>query len=235
MPVTFTDATTDQLFVRLVLSGASGAGKTFTALKIAKGLGGKCLVIDTEKDTARIYANHPDTPKPYSVYNLKRFEPKAYILALEAAAAEAPNVVIVDSASHAWDKTGGVLSIADGDIRGWKKATPEYDSLVDALTMYNRKFHIIVTLRDKMEYSLENDPATGRMVVKKHGMKPIQRDTFTYEFDLAGDITMDHTIYFGGVGKSRIPELDGANFERPGADLAQVILQYFPGVKATEA
>lgn len=87
MPPTFVDATLDQLFVRLVLSGASGAGKTLTALKIAKGLGGKCLVIDTEKDTARIYAKHPETPKPYKIYNLKRFEPEAYKLAIEAAAA----------------------------------------------------------------------------------------------------------------------------------------------------
>ena len=35
--------------LRLALTGPSGSGKTYGALLVAKGLGGKIAVIDTEK------------------------------------------------------------------------------------------------------------------------------------------------------------------------------------------
>ncbi|HGW4594129.1 TPA: AAA family ATPase, partial [Proteus mirabilis] len=43
--------------LRLALTGPSGSGKTYGALEIAKGLGGKTALIDTEKGSASLYSD----------------------------------------------------------------------------------------------------------------------------------------------------------------------------------
>jgi len=43
--------------LRLGMSGPSGSGKTYSALRLAKGLGGKVAVIDTERGSASLYAD----------------------------------------------------------------------------------------------------------------------------------------------------------------------------------
>ena len=42
--------------LRLAVQGPSGSGKTYGALMLAKGLGGKIAVIDTERGSASLYA-----------------------------------------------------------------------------------------------------------------------------------------------------------------------------------
>lgn len=229
MAITFLPASTENTYVRMALVGGSGSGKTLTALKIAKALGDRVYVLDTERNTARLYANHPETPKPYYIYNLKRFEPQAYCMALDEVAAAGANVCIVDSITPSWNGQGGTLDIAGSDIRGWKTATPLYNDLVNKLTSFNTSMHVIVTLRSKMEYSMAIDPATGKMKVEKVGMQPIHRDEFTYEWDLVGSMDQSHTLSFGGVGKSRFPALDNQSFANPGAELGEAILEALQG------
>ncbi len=229
MPITFQQATTENSFVRMAIVGASGCGKTLTALKIAAILGKRVYVIDTERNTAKLFANHPDVPKPYYVYNLKRFEPQAYCQAVDAVIAENADVCIVDSVTPSWNGQGGTLDIAGANIRGWKEATPEYNKLVNKLTGYNDRMHVIVTLRSKMEYALGTSAVTGKLEVTKVGMAPIHRDEFTYEWDLVGSMDQQHTISFAGIGKSRFPALDNQSFTLPGVELAQTILDTLKG------
>lgn len=228
-PLVFEQATTENVYARIAIAGATGNGKTLTALKLARGFGGKTLVVDTERNTARIYSNHPDTPKPFYIFNLTRYEPAAYRQVIAEAIAQDVKVLIIDSITPSWSGKGGVLEIADGDFRGWKNANPEYTKLVEAITGNNDKLHVIVTLRSKMDYSMEINPATGRTEVKKHGLKPIHRDEFLYEFDLVGDMLSDHSITFAGVGKSRFEALTDRTFEKPGAELAELILKTLRG------
>ena len=54
---TFARATKSQAKLRLALFGPSGAGKTFTALRLAKGIGGRVALIDTERGSASKYAD----------------------------------------------------------------------------------------------------------------------------------------------------------------------------------
>jgi hypothetical protein len=225
MPITFTEATTENSFVRMAIVGASGCGKTLTALKIAKHLGSKVVVIDTERDTAKLYADHPDTPKPYYIYNLRRFEPDAYCMVIDEVLKPEHNfdVCIVDGISPSWNGSGGVLDIAGENIRGWKVATPAYNKLVEKLTGQNNRLHMIVTMRSKMDYALETNPSTGRLEVTKLGMAPIHRDEMQYEWDIVGDIDRQHIISFAGIGKSRFPLLDNQKFANPGADVAAII------------
>jgi hypothetical protein len=56
-PMTFAKATKKQAKLRLCLQGASGCGKTYTALSIATKLGEKVAVLDTEHGSASLYAD----------------------------------------------------------------------------------------------------------------------------------------------------------------------------------
>ena len=63
MTFTFKKAVRSASKLRLALSGTSGSGKTYGALLLAKGIGGKIAVIDTERGSASLYADMPgNTP-----------------------------------------------------------------------------------------------------------------------------------------------------------------------------
>ena len=134
-----------------MVSGPTGAGKTWTALKIAEVLaeGGKILVIDTEKESALTYA---DTFTFVHLPWLPPFEPRELARTMAEAGHEYA-VVIVDSTSHFWRKEGGTLDIAGGKFTGWKDARPAQEDLVQALLDCHA--HVILCARSKMEHVQE--------------------------------------------------------------------------------
>lgn len=190
----FTKATRKKSKLRLALTGASGSGKTYGALLIAKGLGGKVAVIDTEHGSASLYADLLDfdslelTP-PYS--------PERYIAAIHAAEKAGYDVIIIDSTTHEWNGSGGCLEIneqiAQAKYRGntwsaWNETTPRHRKFIDSMLQCN--MHLIATGRSKTETSQE-DSGNGKKKVVKLGMKTEQRDGFEYEFTCVLDIVHD--------------------------------------------
>src|SRR4051794_16392214 len=112
----------------LLLTGPSGAGKTWTALTIAQILGTPTIVFDTEARSALDYADvfsfeHVAWTAPY--------DPAELAANVVAAPARGYDVVIVDSFSHFWSGQGGTLDIADGRFTGWKEARPVQREAVD--------------------------------------------------------------------------------------------------------
>jgi len=182
------------LKARLMISGPTGAGKTWTALKIAEVLaeGGKILVIDTEKESALTYA---DTFTFVHLPWLPPFEPRELARTMAEAGHEYA-VVIVDSTSHFWRKEGGTLDIAGGKFTGWKDARPAQEDLVQALLDCHA--HVILCTRSKMEHVQEE--INGRHVVRKVGMAPQQDDDLEYELNISIEMDMDHRAT---VAKSR--------------------------------
>lgn len=188
------DAVRPALKARLMISGPTGAGKTWTALKIAEVLaeGGKILVIDTEKESALTYAdNFSFVHLPW----LPPFEPRELARTMAEAGHEYA-VVIVDSTSHFWRKEGGTLDIAGGKFTGWKDARPAQEDLVQALLDCHA--HVILCTRSKMEHVQEE--INGRHVVRKVGMAPQQDDDLEYELNISIEMDMDHRAT---VAKSR--------------------------------
>jgi len=53
----FEKATKEGAKLRAAFFGPSGAGKTYTALRVAKGIGGKVALIDSERRSARKYSD----------------------------------------------------------------------------------------------------------------------------------------------------------------------------------
>ncbi len=86
--------------LRLGMSGPAGSGKTYSALLIAHGLGGRIAMIDTEHGSGDLYADL--LPEGYDVLQLTPpFTPARYIEAIHALEAAGAETIIVDSLSHA--------------------------------------------------------------------------------------------------------------------------------------
>ena len=62
-----------------------------------------------------------------------------------------------------------------------------HNEMVDAIV--GCRSNVIVTMRAKTEYVLEED-SRGKKVPRKIGMAPIQRDGLEYEFTVVGDLTI---------------------------------------------
>jgi hypothetical protein len=160
---------------------------------------------------------------------LDTFGPLDYVAAIGAAAAEGYDVLIIDSLSHAWVGKGGALEQVDNAAKrergntfgAWRNVTPQHNALIDAII--GARLHVIATMRSKTDYVQEKDERTGRTVVRKVGMAPVQRDGMEYEFDLVADLDQDNNMI---VSKSRCPSMTGEVVRRAGAEVAEKLVAW---------
>ena len=189
--------------LRLLLTGPSGSGKTWGALQIAKGISGKCVVIDTEEGSSDLYDHLHD----FDVIDLRPpFSPEAYIEAIAAAEQAGYEIIIVDSVTHCWSGPGGCLEIledvAKAQFRGntWSAfsvITPRWRAFVDKLL--RSPAHVICCGRSKTETAQVDDH--GKKKVAKLGMKLEARDGLEFEFTCVLDII--HDGHYATVSKDR--------------------------------
>ena len=115
MSYTFRRAVREKVPLIIGLSGGTGSGKTFSAMRLAKGMsGGKPFcVIDTENGRASHYADQ----FTFDVLDLRApFSPDAYAEAIAAADKAGYPVIVVDSMSHVWAGEGGVLDWQETEL-----------------------------------------------------------------------------------------------------------------------
>lgn len=193
MSVQIRKATRKKAKLRLGIAAPSGAGKTYSSLLLAFGLGGKVGLVDTENGSGDLYAHLGD----YDVITLgPPYTAQSYIDAIHAFERSGYDVIIVDSLSHAWAGEGGMLDkqgkIADrtkNSYTAWREVTPDHNALVNA--MLSSSAHIIATMRSKQEYAQEKDD-NGKTRVKKLGLAPVQREGMEYEMTVMFDIDSSH-------------------------------------------
>ncbi|GAB6181722.1 hypothetical protein JCM14036_30410 [Desulfotomaculum defluvii] len=222
MSVQFQRAQRKRAKLRLALAGPAGAGKTYSALLIAFGLGGRVAMIDTERGSGELYSHLGE----YDVCTLEApFLPEKYVEAIRAAEAAGYDIIIIDSLTHAWAGTGGVLDIqghvadkSGNSWSAWRQVTPRHNELVDALLQ--SKCHIIATLRSKMDHIQTTE--NGKTVIKKVGMNPIQRDGMEYEFTVFLDLDLSH---LASSSKDRTSLFDGQVF-KPSPDIGKKLLSW---------
>lgn len=190
----FKKATKKHCKMRVLLEGASGSGKTWSALLlaefIAKQEGTRIAFIDTEDRSGSLYSDRFD----FDTCGIEApFTPEKYIAAIKYAEDNGYGVIVVDSISHEWIGTGGCLDI-HGKMTGnsytnWNTVTPRHDKFIDALT--RSKVHLIGTCRSATEYLLvENNKR--KMVPTKQGTKPKQRDGLDYEMTIVFTLNENH-------------------------------------------
>lgn len=205
---------------RVALIGPPGSGKTYTALTIAKHLGKRIGVIDTERGSASKYAGDV---ADFDVCEPATFAPESYIAALHDAAKAGFDVVIIDSLSHAWEGEAGILDQVDkrgGRFDAWKEMAPKTRALIEAILGYPG--HVIATLRTKTEYVVEQVERKGRTVSepRKIGLAPKFKEGLEYEFDVVCTMDDDNVLR---VTKSRAPGLNGQIISKPGKPFADAL------------
>ena len=217
----FKPATKETAKLRLGIFGPSGSGKTMSSLRIAKGLGGRIAVIDTERGSASKYSDFG-----FDVAELDKDKSiEATIAAIKDAATDGYDVVIIDSLSHSWQELLGEIDrIAKAKYRGntwsaWSEGTPKQKSLVDALLSYPG--HVIATMRSKTEWAVEKDEKTGKNKPVRIGLAPEAGRNLEYEFDILLELSPENYATFI---KDRTGKFQGVILEKPdeqvGKDLA---------------
>lgn len=189
--------------LRLALTGPSGSGKTHGALQIAKGIGGRIALIDTEAGSASLYSHMAE----FDVLELEPpYAPERFIEAVKLAEQAGFHVLIIDSITHEWNGVGGCLELVDqiakAKYRGnawsaWAEITPRHRAFLDALM--RSPLHVIATMRSKTETAQVEE--NGRKKVAKLGMKAEQRDGAEYEFTTVLDLV--HEGHFAVASKDR--------------------------------
>ncbi|PQO23131.1 hypothetical protein C2I36_09575 [Rhodobacteraceae bacterium WD3A24] len=168
---------TEPLSVTLGLSGASGTGKTYSALLVARGMaegttgkqGAPIGYVDTENRRALHYKQafpemmHFDMQAVDEHGEMVGFGPERWIEVIDAAEAAELPVVVIDSFSHAWEGVGGVLDLHAQTLDrltggkeelkdkrsqlAWAEVKPRYRRLIDRIV--RARCNIVICTRAK--------------------------------------------------------------------------------------
>jgi hypothetical protein len=187
-------ATKKVVKLKIGMSGASGFGKTYSALLLAYGITSdwsKIAVIDTENGSADLYS---DLGEYNSITLESPFTPERYIFAIDVCEKAGIECVIVDSITHEWSGKGGCLDIHNqlgGKFQDWAKVTPRHNAFIQAILQ--SKMHIITTVRRKQDYDLSTS-SSGKAQVTKVGTKEETREGFEYELTLNFELVNDNHL-----------------------------------------
>src|SRR5215472_3966167 len=172
------------------LYGPPRSGKTYTELRIARGMvgpKGRIGVLDTESGRARLYSDK--VPGGFVVGELTPpYTPRRYLEAIEEFLAYGVDILVIDSFSHCWEGPGGVLEMADQaeehgkrGLLKWLGPKRDYKKLVSFLL--STRMHMILCSRAK---------------------QPIQDKRLKYEMTIVVPMTLDG-MYETQASRLKVP------------------------------
>lgn len=214
----FKKATKRQAKLRAAVFGPSGAGKTFSSLRIARGLvgdGGRIAFIDTERGSASKYSDRFD----FDVQELRDHSVAGYVAAIKEA--EGYDALVIDSLSHGWQSLlEEVEKLAKAKYRGntwsaWSEGTPLQKKLVNAILDFPG--HVIATIRSKTEWTTVED-GRGKKVPQRVGMAPEQGKGIEFEFDVLLEVSTEH---IANVIKDRTGRFQDKLIDKPGEEFGR--------------
>jgi hypothetical protein len=193
MTFSFRPAARENVGLLIALAGASGSGKTFSALRLATGLaqGRPIAFIDTEARRGLHYADrfrflHADMGPP--------FRPERFVEAIHAAEKAGAAVVIIDSMSHEYEGVGGIMEWADELAEkgvkspgNWKEPKLAHRRMMQALLQCRANLIFCLRADEKIEIVREG----GRTQVRPLGWMPICEKRFMYEMTASFTLTPD--------------------------------------------
>lgn len=197
----FKPAVRENVSLLIALAGASGSGKTYSALRLAKGLApsGKIAFIDTEARRGLHYADqfdfmHADMRPP--------FRPSNFIDGIRAAEAAGAEVVIIDSFSHEYDGEGGIMDWADELAEkgvkspgNWKDPKLAHKKMMNALLQCRASLIFCLRADEKIAIEKKEVEERGRTfmktVITPLGWMPICEKRFMFEMTASFTLTPD--------------------------------------------
>lgn len=211
----FTDATRDDTSLLIAIAGASGSGKTFSALTMATGLaqGEPIYAIDTEAKRMLHYADqfkfkHMDMRPP--------FTPEAYIEAIQKAERAGAKVIIIDSTSDEYEGVGGLQEMHDEEVsrlarkpydrlEGWEidkfnapawkvPKTRHKTRLMSPLRQVRAYIIFCLRAEEKIKFVKVFDERSNRekTAIESAGWVPICEKRFMFEMTMSFTVTPDN-------------------------------------------
>lgn len=235
----FSKAKPQQAFFKIGLYGATGSGKTFTALLWAEGLarreGKRIAYIDTERGTDFYATAIPDRIVHPDAFDFDTLPTKSIEEALEAVETLDTNeygVLVIDSITHLWEAAkaayqGRLMSTGGIPIQAWSSIKRPYKRLMSLFLDGN--FHAILCGREGvvMEENEEGEPKVVGRKMKSEGETP-------YEPHILGRMVperIDDNIQTINVmfEKDRSGVLMGKKFLNPNYSTIEPIVRYLTG------
>lgn len=184
-------AVREKTFTLTSIAGPSGSGKTYSALLYARGLvgpQGKIGFIDTENKRSRFYA---DVADGFDVIDLDPpFTSARYVEAIKAFEKAGYTAIVIDSISHEWEGSGGVLEQAEAieertkraGLHCWQKPKAAHKKLMNELLQ--TRAHLIFCCRVK-EKVVQTKGKDGKAEIVNEGFVVVQEKSFIYEMTVS--------------------------------------------------
>ncbi len=249
-----TDAARQQVPVLVGLMGASGSGKTYSALRLASGIqritGGDIYFIDTESKRALHYADqfkfkHIEFGAPFS--------PLDYLASIQFAQQQGAKVIVVDSMSHEHEGPGGVLDMHDKELarlggkerdsfRAWAGPKADRRRMVNSILQVNCSFVFCFRAKEKVKPGKDD---SGRNTLVEQGYMPIAGEEFVFEMTMnalllpgSSGVPVWESQYPGERAMMKLPRQFESVFAKPkqlDEDIGQALAEWARGGKAAPA
>ena len=171
------------------LTGPSGGGKTFSALRLATGIqtvtGGDIYCVDTE---ARRMLHYADQFKFRHVQFDAPFGSLDYLAAIRYCAGQGAKVIVVDSMSHEHEGPGGLLDFQAREFErmgsresvkmlAWQKPKAARQALLNGILQIPANFVFCFRAKEKIKMS----NVGGKTQIVPQGFMPIAGEEFVFE------------------------------------------------------
>ena len=172
-----------QAKLKIAIGGASGSGKTLSALLMAYGLvkaehpdwsddqvWDRIAVLDTENSSASLYVGKRVGPTVIGSYNViditPPFEEQTLIDALSVCEQAQIECAIIDSASAFWmdalETQGKIAERTKSNFSAWKPVKNDQNKMMQAILQC--RMHVISNYRAKIEYT--QDVENGKKLLR---------------------------------------------------------------------
>ena len=242
----FRKAKAEQAALKMGLYGPPGAGKTFTSLLIAEGLGQltkkRVAYIDTERGTdfycqaVPTRAVHPEAFDFDALYTRSLTETLAAVRSLKP---EEHGVIVLDSVTHLWEAAmaayaGRQTSIGTIPMHAWGKIKKPYKDLMALLL--SSPLHVVICGRQKTVYAEDEETeelkATG-VTMRAEGETPYEPHILIRMEALKPKKTNEVAQIIAYAEKDRTGVLSGRSFVNPSFDtLCKPLLGLLGSVQA---
>lgn len=175
------------------LWGASGSGKTYSAIVLARGMvgsKGKIAVIDTENGRSKFYS---ELAGGWEFMDMQPpFTPERYTAAFKACEDQGADIIVVDSMSHVWSGSGGILEQVDSKpdssgLHRWRAPKMEHHKMTNKLL--RSTIPVIFCIREKD--GTKQVKINGKTEIISLGPVPIAEKGFVYEMTIDLRMTKD--------------------------------------------
>ncbi len=201
------DAVREAIPIIMGIVGATGSGKTGSALEVATGFqdvqGGDIGILETDGKRSLVYAGAPMFSEPNRIFKFKRaamdepFSPLHYKAGLDYLISQGVRHAIIDSTSHMHEGPGGTLDAHDKELdrlskgddskreannfRAWARPKTELTHFIQHFKRLNINLFFCFRAKEKMKIVR----VEGKQRPVDAGWQPIANEELFYEMDLA--------------------------------------------------